>query len=234
MRMLGLVGGTSWLSSVEYYSMLNRLANEELGGVDAAKLVLWSVNFGDVARNNARNEQSANLAMILEGCRKVEMAGAEAVVICANTMHCFAAEIQPRIGIPIINLVNEVASEIQDCGLDRVLLLGTKYTMELGFFQAELEKKGIQVDLPGPDDREYIHRTIYEELTRGEFRAETRLEYLRICARSRAQGVKGVILGCTEIPILLGGQDLAMEVFDTLKIHVRTAADFMLGRPIRT
>lgn len=229
MRLIGLVGGTTWVSTAEYYAHLNRLANERLGWVEGAKLILWSMNFGDIQRNNLSENQPENMRYVLEGCRKVEEAGAAGVVICANTLHMFAAEIQPQIGIPIIHIVDAVASAIKAQGLTRVSLLGTRYTMELPFFREMLAAQGIEMIIPGETDREFINDTIYNEFPLNVFKPSTRDAYLRIIDEQVREGAQGIIQGCTEIPILLSGCELNVPQFDTLRLHAEAAADFMLS-----
>ena len=229
MKLLGLVGGSSWVSSGEYYAHINRMVNERVGGVDAAKLVLWSMNFGDIQRNNLANDQRANMRLILEGCQRVEAAGAKGVMICANTLHMFADEIQPQIGIPIIHLVTAVADTLKFAGITQALLMGTKYTMEMPYIREKLSADGVEPVLPDEADRDFMHKTIYEELVSNIFTEPTRRRYLEIIEKARGEGVEGAILACTEIPILLEGFEVALPTFDTLLIHSKAAADFMLS-----
>ncbi len=229
MRLLGMVGGSSSVSTAEYYGHLNRLVNERLGGHDAARLVLWSMNFGDLQRNNLKGDHHATGQHVLEGCHKVEAAGAEGVIICANTLHMFADEIQPQIGIPIIHLIDALAVEIRSQGLRKVLLLGTRYTMEMSFFRDRLAKHGVEANVPNDADRDFVHGKIYSEMVKGLFPAETRDEFTRIVSRGVESGAEGVIMGCTEIPLLFARSDLGIPKFDTTLIHAQAAVEFMLG-----
>ena len=229
MRLVGLIGGTTWLSSRDYYQHLNRLVQEACGGVESARVLLWSFNFGEVQRNNLRDDQAANLALILDGCRKMEAAGAEAVAVCANTMHMFAPEIRAAVGIPLIHLVEACAEYAADHEIRKLLLLGTRYTMEGEFYAKPYLDRGIELVIPGDADRIEIHRTIYEEMAKEQFLESTREMYRRIIGEYRETGIDGVIMGCTEIPILLAGEALGVPQLDTAKIHSRAIVQIMLG-----
>ncbi len=229
MRLLGMVGGASWVSTVEYYRHVNSLVNERAGGVEAANIVLWSLNFGDLQRNNIANDAAATFDLILEGCRKVESAGAEAIIICANSMHRYVEDLQPQLNVPIIDLRLAVAQEAERLGLKRLLLLGTRPTMEDGFCREFLENHGIEVFIPNASDRELIHRTIFEEMGKGLFRIATRQSYREIINRGIADGAEGVIMGCTEIPILLEGEKQPVPFLDSTFLHSRAAVEFILS-----
>ena len=228
MRLVGLIGGTTWLSSRDYYQHLNRLVQEACGGVESARVLLWSLNFGEVQRNNLRDDQAANLELVLNGCRRMEAAGAEAVAICANTMHMFASEIRAAIGIPLIHLVEACAEFAVENGMRKLLLLGTRYTMEGEFYAKPYLERGIDLVIPGEVDRIEIHRTIYDEMAKEQFLESTRETYRRIIGEYRGAGIDGVIMGCTEIPILLAGEDLGVPLLDTALIHSRAIVRFML------
>ncbi len=229
MCLLGMVGGASWVSTVEYYRHVNSLVNERAGGVEAANIVLWSLNFGDLQRNNIANDSGATFNLILEGCKKVEAAGAEAIIICASSMHRYVADLQPQLHIPIIDLRLAVAQEAERLGLKRLLLLGTRPTMEDGFCRDFLESHGIEVLIPNPADRDVIHRTIFEEMGKGLFRIATRQSYREIINRGIADGAEGVIMGCTEIPILLEGENHPVPFLDSTFLHSRAAVEFILS-----
>jgi len=235
MRLLGMVGGASWVSTVEYYRHVNSLVNERAGGVEAANIVLWSLNFGDLQRNNLANDTEATFELILEGCKKVEAAGAEAVIICANSMHRYVEDLQPQLKIPIIDLRLSVAQEAERLGLKRLLLIGTRTTMEDGFCRDFLENHGIEVLIPNAGDRDLIHRTIFEEMGKGLFRIATRQSYREIINRGVADGAEGVIMGCTEIPILLEGEKHPVPFLDSTFLHSRSAVEFILeGLPSKS
>jgi aspartate racemase len=258
MKTLGLMGGMSWVSTIEYYRLVNEGVNERLGGNQAARLAMWSVNFGDVAEIVARADWDRFLEMATEACLGLEAAGAEAIVLCANTAHIVADRLEPRLGVPLIHLVDATAKEIRRAGLDRVSLLGTRFTMEADFFRDRLERHGITAVTPGPADRDWIHSTIFDELGKNIFRPATKKRYLDIIGGlsdsggpgdlsgsggpgglsgsggpgeppSQAPRAQGVILGCTEIPLLVKPEDLAVPSFDTTAIHAKAAVDFALG-----
>ncbi len=224
-----MVGGCSSVSTTEYYVHLNQLVNQRLSGHDAARLVLWSMNFGDIQRNNQRGDHHATGQLVLEGCRKVEAAGAEGVIICANTLHMFADEIQTQIGIPIIHLIDVLAHEIRRQGFNHVLLLGTRYTMEMAFFRDRLLLHGVTAVTPDDAGRTYVHEKIYSEMVKGKFLPETQAEFTRIIQQGVEGGAQGVIMGCTEIPLLLANIEVGIPKFDTSFIHAQAAVDFMLG-----
>jgi len=235
MCLLGMVGGASWVSTVEYYRHVNSLVNERAGGVEAANIVLWSLNFGDLQRNNIANDSGATFNLILEGCKKVEAAGAEAIIICASSMHRYVEDLQPQLKIPIIDLRLSVAQEAEQLGLKRLLLIGTRTTMEDGFCRDFLESHGIEVLIPNAADRDLIHRTIFEEMGKGLFRIATRQSYREIINRGVADGAEGVIMGCTEIPILLEGEKHPVPFLDSTFLHSRSAVEFILeGLPSKS
>jgi aspartate racemase len=230
-----MVGGASWVSTVEYYRHVNSLVNERAGGVEAANIVLWSLNFGDLQRNNIANDSGATFNLILEGCKKVEAAGAEAIIICASSMHRYVEDLQPQLKIPIIDLRLSVAQEAEQLGLKRLLLIGTRTTMEDGFCRDFLESHGIEVLIPNAADRDLIHRTIFEEMGKGLFRIATRQSYREIINRGVADGAEGVIMGCTEIPILLEGEKHPVPFLDSTFLHSRSAVEFILeGLPSKS
>lgn len=227
-RLLGLVGGSSYHSTIDYYSHINRIANEHLGGVHAARCVLWSMNFGELVANNQVDDQVSNLALVLEGCQKVEQAGAQAILLCANTLHMFYEKIQPQIGIPILHIVDATAAEIKRQGLHTVIIMGTKYTMELPFYRERLAHHGITALIPNDAERVMMNETIYEEFGRGIFSDETRRKYLDVIERLKPEGAQGAIMGCTEIPLLLKEGDADVPLFDTTLLHAQAGAAFYL------
>ena len=226
MRTLGLIGGTSWVSTVDYYTYINRMTNERLGGVSSAKLFLYSLNMEEFAKFGQANDWDG-LGNYLSGiAKKLEAQGAEAIVICANTPHLAADKIQAGIKIPIIHIAEETAKEIVKHKINKVILLGTKFTMEHDFFKKILFKYGIETIIPEASDREFIHSSIFSELGRGIFTNETKKKYLQIISKLQEQETKGVILGCTEIPMLIKQEDCSIMTFDTTLIHSRAAVDF--------
>ncbi len=229
MKTLGLIGGTGWISTVEYYRLINEETNRRLGGLDAAKLLLVSLNYGDVDRLNQREDFAGVLALLLDGARVLEAGGAEGLVLCANTLHRYADDLAGRVSLPIVHIGEATAAEIRRRGLSTVGLLGTLPTMELGFYTGSLRKAGIEALVPEKDDRVFVHQAIHGELLKGVVRAETKARFLEIIAGLRRRGAEGVILGCTEIPLLIRQADTNLPLFDTLAIHAKAAVDFARG-----
>jgi aspartate racemase len=230
MKTLGLIGGMSWQSTVPYYQIINRTIGERLGGLHSAKVLLYSVDFDEIERfqREDRWDEAGELLAAIGG--RLESGGADFLVLCANTMHKVAPAIEARVRIPLLHIVDPTASAIRDDGLRTVGLLGTRYTMEGEFFRVRLEAKhGLQVIVPPAVDREIVHNVIFQELCLGKVVPQSRLEYRRIIAGLVARGAQGIILGCTEISMLVNLEDSSVPLFDTAAIHARTAALFALG-----
>ena len=229
MKTLGLIGGMSWESTATYYRLLNEHAKAALGGLHSARLVLVSVDFAEVEALQACGDWDAAGALLARACRQLEAAGADAVVLCTNTMHKVAPAMQAATDLPFLHIGDATAAAIRAAGLDCVGLLGTRFTMEQDFYRARLEARGIRVLVPEADDRATVHRIIYDELCLGDIRPTSRTAYLDIINRLAAAGARGVVLGCTEIPLLVSTGDTALPLFDTTALHARFAADFALG-----
>ncbi|OIO03258.1 MAG: aspartate/glutamate racemase [Elusimicrobia bacterium CG_4_10_14_0_2_um_filter_56_8] len=229
MKTLGLIGGLSWFSTAVYYETINRIVGEKLGGGSSAKLILYSVDFKEFkALLDAGNW--GQIELLLSGIAgRLEKAGADCLMMCSNTPHVVAELVKAKIGIPLLNIAEETAREIAGRRLGRVALLGTKFTMEQPFFKESLLKYGIQPVIPCAADRESINSSIFKELTKGVFRAETRAKYQAIIEALGNEGAEGVIFGCTEISRLISGADCRLPVFDTTAIHCKAAADFSLS-----
>jgi len=229
MKTLGLIGGTTWLSTVEYYRAINQGVNARLGGLSSAKLFLYSLNFEEF-KPPADMQGWARIADTLSDvAQRLERAGAECIVICANTPHRVAGEVQARIGIPILHIVDATADAIARQQIERVALLGTRPTMEQDFFKDRLAKRGIETLVPSDADRGIVHDSIFRDLGRGIFSDAMRAEYQRIIDGLTERGAQGVILGCTEIPLLIRPADCKIPTFDTTMLHVACAVDFALG-----
>jgi aspartate racemase len=232
MKTLGLIGGTTWVSTVDYYRAINMMTNERLGGLNAAKLFLYSVNMEEFHKLFTAGDWDRVVSLMTGIAQLLESVGAEAIVICANTPHLVADIIQRGIRIPIIHIAEETAKEITRNKIDKVILLGTKFTMEHEFFKKILLKHGIEAIIPEADERNFIHTTIFAELGKGIFKAETKARYLEIIHKLATPDIKGVILGCTEIPLLIKQSDCTITTFDTTLIHARAAVDFALDEAI--
>ena len=229
MKTIGMVGGTGWISTLEYYRHINEETNRRLGGLEAARCLLYSLNYGDVDRLNRAGDPRGVYELVFQGAKVLVGGGAEGLVFCANTLHMFADELQVQIPRPIIHIAEATARHIRSRGLDRVALLGTRPTMEMDFYKAKLMAAGITTLVPeAEDDRRFIHDAINRELIKGIVLPATKDRFLAILEALRARGAQGAVLGCTEIPILLKQEDTDLPVFDTLVIHADAAVDFAL------
>lgn len=228
MKTIGIIGGLTWLSTADYYRLINQQINERLGGVEAGKIILYSVNFAEIKVLTENNNWDAIAAIMKDVARKLEDAGADCILIGANTMHKIADEVQSAIQIPIIHIAEETAKVIEARGMKKVALLGTKYTMQLDFYTKKLSAKGIQTIIPGEEDIAYINNAIYTEMGKGLFLPETKTRFIQIINTLQHSGVEAVILGCTEIPILIKQEDVDLPVFDTTDIHVSAAVNFVV------
>ncbi len=229
MKTIGLIGGLSWYSTMDYYRYINQGVNERLGGDEAAEIILYSVNFGDIKRLTLEGRWQDIAAIMSDAAKKLEKAGAECVLLGANTMHHIAEEVAGAVGVPLLHIAEATAASINSKGIQTVALLGTKYTMQFDFYKQKLSARGITTIIPGSEDAAYINSSIYEELGKGIFREETRKKYQDIILRLTGQGARGVILGCTEIPLLIRQEDCPVPVFDTTKLHAAAAVEFSLG-----
>ncbi len=229
MKTIGLLGGMSWQSTVPYYRLINQRIGRRLGALHSAELVLYSVDFEPIERFQHAGEWHRTAEVLKRAARSVERAGADLLVICTNTMHKVYEEIAGGVDIPVLHIADATAEAIAAAGQRTVGLLGTRFTMEHEFYRGRLENRhGLEVRVPPADDREIVHRVIYDQLCRGEIRDDSRREYLRIIAGLVERGAEGVILGCTEIGLLVGPGDAAVPVFDTTEIHALAAADLAL------
>ena len=230
MKTIGLIGGMSWESTVPYYRQINETIKEHLGGLHSAKLVLYSVDFYEIERLQHAGNWEAAGAILAEAARSLEAAGAAFLVLCTNTMHKVASSIEAAVTIPLFHIADPTATEIKRAGHIIVGLLGTRFTMEESFYRDRLsERHGLRVIVPDSEDRETIHRIIYEELCVGIVKPESRSEYRRIMGRLASKGAQAIILGCTEISLLVNQQDSEVPLFDTTVIHARMAAEEALS-----
>jgi aspartate racemase len=226
MKTLGLIGGTGWISTAEYYRLINEMVNEKLGGLNFAKLFLYSFNYNVIYELYKEKKHPEIYQLVENAANKLINSGAEGVVLCANTLHFYANDLEHNISIPIIHIADAAAKSILDSNLDKVGLLGTKTTMEEDFYRSRLNKNGIEVLTPDHDDRNFIHDSIFKELLKGIFKEDTKLRILEIMNKLNDKGADGIILGCTEIPLIIKTADTALPLFDTTLIHAEAAADF--------
>jgi aspartate racemase len=230
MKLLGLVGGTGWISSAEYYRIINEEVNRRLGGLQSARCILYSFNYAVIHEMNRKHDADGQFSLVLDAATKLISIGAEGIVLCANTLHQFADRLERQISVPLIHVATATARQIKRQGLSTVGLLGTKYTMEMDFYKARLNEEDIQVLVPEPAEREFIHHTIIHELLKGVLREESKARFLQIMSRLQSEGAEGIVLGCTEIPLLIKQQDTTLPLFDTVVIHSLAAVDFALGK----
>lgn len=229
MKTIGMIGGMSWQSSLDYYRLINENVQRRLGGHNNARSIMVSVNFAE-AEQMMRNEDWHGITdMLLEAGRTLESAGADMVIICTNTMHKCADALEESLSVPLLNIIDATATEIGNARLNRVALLGTRFTMREAFYAERLSRHGIEAIVPAADEQEIIDRIIFAELTRGVITDESRNEYLRVIDSLKSDGAQGVILGCTEIGLLLKQRNCALPLFDTTRIHARAAVDAALS-----
>ena len=229
MKTLGLIGGTTWVSTVDYYKYINQLTTEKLGGLNSARILLYSVRFSDV-KSLADAGDWESLGELMSGiAQNLEKGGAEAIVLCANTMHIVADKVQERTNIPLIHITDATAKAILAQNLKKVALLGTKFTMENDFYKNRLADFGIETIIPNDEERDFIHWSIFEELGKDIFTENTKQKYLEIIEKLSERGAEGVILGCTEIPMLIKPEECPIPSFDTTILHAKAAVEFALS-----
>lgn len=224
MKTIGLIGGMSWESTAEYYRIVNETVKKELGGLHSAKVLMYSVDFDEIEKCQALGEWDKSADILAAAAENLEKAGADFIVICTNTMHKTAPQIQKRISIPIIHIAEATADELKKHGIGKVALLGTKYTMTQDFYKDKIKEAGIEVLIPDGDDIETVNSVIYDELCLGIISEESKKKYIEIIDKLAKRGAQGVILGCTEIGLLIKQEDTSLPVFDTTLIHAVKAA----------
>lgn len=230
MKTLGLIGGMSWESTVPYYRMINQTVKEQLGGLHSARLLLYSVDFAEIEKLQHAGDWVAAGAVLADAARSLKAGGAQLLVICTNTMHKVADAVEAASGLPLLHIADATGDAIRARGITRIGLLGTRFTMEQDFYRRRLiERHGLDVLVPEPDERDLVHRVIYDELCQGVIRDESRTQYRRVMDGLVARGAQGIILGCTEIGLLVGEGDASVPLFDTTALHARAAALAALG-----
>ena len=231
MKKVGLIGGISWVSTVDYYKFINEGVNDKLGGLNFAEILIYSLNFGDIQAKSWDN----SFDLLYNACERMKKAGAESIALCANTAHLFADKLQVKLDLPIIHIGIETAIAINKEGFRKVGLLGTKFTMEMDFYRSKLDEYGLEVLIPDKQEtRDFIQYTVKEELGIGLIKPETKKKYLQIVAELVDKGAECIILGCTEIPMLIGQNDFAIPIFDTTKIHSKAIVDYILSNENET
>lgn len=225
MKTIGLIGGMSWESTVEYYRIVNEEVKNRLGGLHSAKCLLYSVDFAEIERFQSVGEWEKAGRCLSEVAKSLEIGGADFIVICTNTMHKVVQSIEEHINIPILHIADATASQIKKCNVQRIGLLGTKYTMEQDFYKSRIESNGIKVLVPNAREREEVNTIIYEELCLGTIRQSSKEYYKKVIQNLVGNGAEGIILGCTEIGLLVKKDDSKIPLFDTTKIHAIEAVN---------
>ncbi|GAA4706810.1 aspartate/glutamate racemase family protein [Nocardioides conyzicola] len=228
MRRIGLLGGMSWESSALFYDLLNRGVTERLGGLHSARVLMSSVDFAEIEELQRAGDWDRAGEVLAGEAKRLEAAGAELLVLCTNTMHKVAPAIEAATGVPLLHLGDVTAAAVRRAGLTTIGLLGTRFTMEQHFYVDRIARHGIAVLVPPPEDREVVHRVIYDELVLGVVRDESRTAYAQVMERLVARGAEGIVLGCTEIELLVGADDTSVPVFPTTQLHVDAALDAAL------
>lgn len=224
-----MIGGTGWVSTVEYYRLINKIINERLGGLNFAKCILNSLNYGDIDAFNKQGDRDGVLSLIVNAAKALEKAGVDGLALCANTLHFSVDELSRIVDLPLVHIAEATGDVIVKRGMQRVGLLGTKLTMESDFYKAKLKMKGIDCLVPNLNERDYINDIINTELIKSVFKDETRNRFIEIIQKLVSKGAEGIILGCTEIPLLVKQKDTDIILFDTLQIHAEAIVDFILN-----
>lgn len=233
MKLIGLLGGMSWESTQVYYRLLNELTQQRLGGLHSARCVLHSVDFAQIEALQHAEQWDAAGEILISAAQGLERAGAECLVICTNTMHLLAESIQSEISIPVLHIADATGNAIKQAGLDHIGLLATAFTMEKAFYRQRLEQSfNLQVSVPDQVSRKLVHDIIYQELCLGNINSQSKNQYIEVVQVLQSQGIQGLILGCTEICLLINQSDIEIPVFDSTALHVTAAVDFALKEVI--
>jgi len=230
MKTIGMIGGMSWESSIEYYRLVNEGVKSQLGGLHSAQCLMYSVDFEEIERYQHAGDWEKATEVMIAAARRLESGGADFVLICTNTMHKMAREVQAAIGIPLLHIVDATVVSIKSRNIHKVGLLGTRFTMEGEFYSGRLKAHGLDVVIPNQTDREIVHRVIYQELVLGKIIPESRQEFRRIIQNLQEEGAEGIVLGCTEIGLLIKEEDTYLPIFDTTRLHAQAAVDVALGK----
>ncbi len=229
MKTIGLIGGMSWESSLEYYRIINEQIKEKLGGLHSAKSLMYSVDFDEIEKLQHQGNWQEATKLMIDAAQRLEKGGANFVVICTNTMHKMADDVQSNIKIPLLHIADATAEKIKAQGLKKIGLLGTKFTMEEDFYKGRLiNKYGLEVLIPNEEDRQIVHDVIYHELCLGKVNQSSKDQFIRIIDELVDNGAEAVILGCTEIPLLVKQEDVKVLLFDTTRIHAESAVEYSL------
>ncbi len=228
MKTIGLIGGMSWESTVTYYQLLNEGVKDALGGLHSAKVLLYSVDFFEIESLMSRGDWDQAADLLGGVAARLEAAGADFILICTNTLHKVATQVQSRIGVPLVHIAEAATERLQEQKITRVGLLGTKYTMTQEFYRDKLNERGIEVLIPEGDDIDLVNRVIFDELCLGIVKEDSRAEYLRVIAVLQQRGAQGILLGCTELGLIVDQKDVSLPLFDTTEIHAKKALKLAL------
>ena len=229
MKTIGLIGGMSWESSLEYYRIINETVKEKLGGFHSAKCVMYSVDFDEIEKLQHQERWEEATELMIDAAHRLKKGGADFIVICTNTMHKMAEDVQKSIDIPLLHLADATAEKIREKGLKKIGLLGSRFTMEQDFYKGRLTQKyGLEVLIPDEEERQIVHDTIYNELVMGKITKISKQKFKEIIDNLETKGAEGVILGCTEIPLLVKQKDYDILLFDTTTIHAKAAVAYAL------
>lgn len=229
MKTIGLIGGTTCVSTLEYYRLINEETNKKLGGLNAAKCILYSFNYADIDQLNKSEDQGEITRLVINTTKKLEKVSADCLVLCANTMHMYTDELLKNTTLPLIHIADAAAAEIKKQGLTQIGLLGTRWTMEKDFYIRRLADTGLKTIVPEKPEREFIHESIMEEFAKEIFLEETKVKFLKIINDLEQKGAQGIVLGCTEIPLLIKQTDVRLPIFNTLELHAKAAVEFALS-----
>ena len=226
MKTIGMIGGTGWVSTAQYYRLINEETNNRLGGLNSAKIILYSFNYAEIDKLNRADDNAGVYNLVLDAVRKLSIASVDCLMLCANTLHQYVDDLQKEIDLPIVHIADAAAAEINKHNLNKIGLLGTRATMEMDFYTKKLGNAGIESLVPDKPEREFIHNTIMGELLKENFRKETKEKFLIIINELEQNGAQGIVLGCTEIPLLIKQEDTHLPVFNTLELHAKAAVEF--------
>jgi aspartate racemase len=229
MKTIGMIGGTGWPSTLEYYRIINQETNRRLGGLNSAKIMLSSFNYAEIDTLNKKEDHAGVYDLVLDAAQRLKKSSVDFIIICANAMHQYVDVLEKETGLKIVHIADATAVEIKRKGFSKIGLLGTKPTMQMDFYTKRLYDKGIESIVPPKPEQEFIHTAIMNELLKEEFKQETKDKFLNIIGDLEQHGAQGIVLGCTEIPLLIKQKDSHLPVFNTLEIHAKAAVDFALS-----
>lgn len=229
MKTIGMIGGTGWPSTLEYYRIINQETHRRLGGLNSAKIMLSSFNYAEIDLLNKKDDHAGVYKLVLDAAQKLKKCSVDCIVICANTLHQYVEDLEKETDLKIVHIADATAKEIKRSSISKIGLLGTRFTMEMDFYTKKLKEAGIESIVPDKPERLFIHNAIMNELLKEEFKEETKVKFLKIISDLGKDGAQGIVLGCTEIPLLIKQEDVKLPVFDTLKIHAKATVDFALG-----